>query len=335
MLSKPLPDLAASLAMRRQGAELRLRTDVAGQELASGRRSDLFEAAGRDPARLLGVERDLARAEADAQGFVLAGTRASAAQAALGRAAELTKTVGAELLAAVARGDAVSARAIASEAEGAFADFVDRMNTRSGDRALFAGAAVDGDALADAESMLIELRTVVGGAVDGAEAAARVDAWFEAPGGGFELRGWLGEGDAPVVRLGDGVEADVSVRADAPEIRDAMKGLALAAVAADPLTAMSEEIRMESFALAAERGVGAADGLVEVRSALGLSEARIEEAETAARARRTALEISWNDQVARDPFEAASEFQALETQMQTAYTVAARLSRLTFADFLR
>ena len=42
----------------------------------------------------------------------------------------------------------------AVEARSALADVVARLNTQSGGRALFAGAAVDGDALASAETML-------------------------------------------------------------------------------------------------------------------------------------------------------------------------------------
>lgn len=335
MRTLPLPDLASSVAVRRQGAEARAALQRAANELASGRREDLVAASGGDPALLIAIERGQSRAAVQIDALALAGMRASSAQAALGRVEALSSTIGPPLLAAVERGDVLAAEALAAEAESAFSDVVDRLNTRVGGRALFAGAEVGGAALADAESMLAALRTAGAGAVDGADLAARIADWFDAPGGGFESLGFLGDGEAARVRLGEGVEADISVRADAPELRAVLKSLALAAVAADPAFGATTDMAQEAFAIASSDAILATEGVVRLRADLGLSEARIEEADLAARSHRASLDIAWNDAVSRDPFEAASEFQELETQLQTSYTVAARLSRLTLADFLR
>ena len=68
---------------------------------------------------------------------------------------------------------------------------------------------------------------------------------------------------------------------------------------------------------------------------LGLSEQRLEEASVRISARRDALDIAWNDATSRDPFDAATEFQAVEQQLERVFAVTARMSRLTLLDFLR
>lgn len=335
MLDRPLPDLAANLALRRQGQSLRLQLDRAGQELASGRKTDIFAAAGGDPARLLAIERGQAATTAAIDGLALAESRVAAVQASLGRIEDAAGSVGAPLLAAVRRDDPVATRALSGEARSAFADVVSRLNTHSGGRALFSGAAVDGDALAPAETMLADLASEVAGSADAADLISRIDAWFDAAGGPFETTAWLGDGEAPRVRLGEGGEAAISVRADASEFRDVLKALALVATVSDPAYAGPPHAVEEVLETGAERAIAAVESLVGLRAEIGLSEARIEESQAAAQARRAALDLAWNEAVMRDPFEAASAFQALEVQIQTAYTVTVRISRLTLADMLR
>lgn len=331
----PLPDLAASIARTDRLTALRTRLERAGQELATGRKADLVAASGRDPGRLIAIESGRSRAEADLDGLALAESRVIAAQTALGRLEQVSDDIGVPLLAAVRRGDLVAARTLAAEAEGAFADAVGRLNGRVAGRALFSGAAVDRAALADPDAILADLRTAVAGAADPADLAQRVDAWFADPVGGFTVSAWRGEGEAPAARLGEGVRTDLSIRADATEIRDSLKGLALAIVAQDPGALPTPAAQAEALGLAAERAVSAREGLVRIRADLGLSEARIDEAATAARARRAALDAAWNDIVAQDPYVAATRFQELETGLQTAFAVAGRLARLDFAAQLR
>ena len=50
---------------------------------------------------------------------------------------------------------------------------------------------------------------------------------------------------------------------------------------------------------------------------------------------KAALDIAWNDATSRDPFDAATEFQAVEQQLERVFAVTARMSRLTLLDFLR
>jgi flagellar hook-associated protein 3 FlgL len=68
---------------------------------------------------------------------------------------------------------------------------------------------------------------------------------------------------------------------------------------------------------------------------LGLTQARIDQAQTRNTAEQSMLEIARADLVAIDPFEAATRMEAAQTQLETLYSVTARLSRLSLVDFLR
>lgn len=335
MLDRPLPDLAATTDRLARLGNMRARLETAAQELTTGLQADLFVASGGDPARLAAIERGQRRTDADIDAFALAESRVVATQAALARVEEVSAAVGAPLLAATKLGDVAGARTYAAEARGAFEDAVGRLNAGVAGRSLFAGAAVDGAALAPASDILADLRADVAGAADGADLARRVADWFDDPFGGFAASAWRGEGQAPVARLGDGVETPISIRADAPETRAALAALALAAIAGEPGMVPNAASEVEALGVAAERAISARDGLVRVRADIGLAEARIEEAAIAARARRAALDAAWNDVTLRDPYEAATRFQELETGLQTAFAVAARLARLDFAAYLR
>ena len=64
-------------------------------------------------------------------------------------------------------------------------------------------------------------------------------------------------------------------------------------------------------------------------------EARVEDAAARLSARGTALEIARNDMSAADPYETATKLQNVQLQLETHYTLTARLSRLSLTEYLR
>ena len=336
MLNAPLPDLAAGMALRRNAAGVRLQIERAASELATGQRGDLVRASGGDPARLFAIERARTMAMRDAEGLALAESRISASQSALGKLQELTGAIGVPLMAALGRGDLGMAKVLSAEAEDAFRLAALTVNERFAGRSLFAGAAVDGPAIISADEMLTELRAVLAAAPDANAAIADLHAWFDAPGGGFETAAWLGDPlDAPRVGLGDGQTEVLAPRGDAAEFRAVLKGLAFGALANDPALVAPPATVPQLLQEAAAITLAARENLIAMRADVGFAEQRIEEAAVRASGRRSALELAWNAAVLRDPYDAATQFQALETQMQTVFTLTARLSRLTLNDFLR
>ncbi|GIX15488.1 MAG: flagellar hook protein FlgL [Paracoccaceae bacterium] len=331
-----LPDLLSGLRLQHGGVAIRQRMETLSVELATGRKSDLVAASVGDPTRLYALEGQLARLSARAERLTMAEGRAEASQTALGMLHDSAGDLGVAVLGAIAIGDLTSARTHAAGARDAFEQAVGALNTRFGGRSLFAGAAVDGPALADANTILAALTAEVDAAATTADALAAIEAFFDDPAGGFATLGYLGATqDAPGVDLGPEGRVDHAVRADAQAIRDMLRGLATLVIAAEHPIAAEMPAAAAFYQAGGEGLIAARDGIARLRADLGVDQARIEAAATATAAESGALEILRARMVSRDPVEAAAEFQALETQMQAVYTVTARLSGLSLTNFLR
>lgn len=70
------------------------------------------------------------------------------------------------------------------------------------------------------------------------------------------------------------------------------------------------------------------------RGQLGLSQARVKEADANLNAQRTIIETHISDLVSVDPYEASTRVKNLETLLQTAYSLTSRLHQLSLVNFL-
>lgn len=328
-----LPDLLTAGRLSQGLSDVNRDLARVAEELSSGLRTDLVDAAGGDPTRLYAIERDLAL-NANHQNLIeLASDRAGVTQLALKRVQEASETVGVPLVAAVSRNDVRSAETIGNEAKSAFDAAVSALNSRVGDRTLFSGAATTSQALASSADILSDISARVASATDAASLIAAVDDYFSDP-AGFATTGYIGSTvDAPEAEIYEGERLTFAVRADDEAIVASLTALALGVVASESL--LGTDARMAVFDEAGQRGVLATEGVITLRSEVGVAEARLEDADARTEAKRLVLEQGLAAIKARDPFEAATEFSALETQLQTMFSVTARLSSLSLNNFLR
>ncbi len=224
---------------------------------------------------------------------------------------------------------------LSSGAEQGFRTTVSRLNVRSGDRSLFSGAATNRNALASADVLLDALRAAVAGATDTAGLKAAVDDFFDAPGGAFETIGYTGSALSMTPRsIAEGETVSADMKADAPSIRSTLKGLAMVIFAAEaPFTDDVDEAR----ALVSAGGevlIRAGSDLTAAQAGIGRTEARVEGIRVANEAEATSLGIARNNLLGIDPYETASRLQEVQIQLETHYTVTARLSRLSLANYL-
>lgn len=223
----------------------------------------------------------------------------------------------------------------ARAAEGAFADMVSSINRRFGDRTLFAGAAVDTLALADAETMMTDILATVGGATDAPTIMAAVDSWFDDPGGGFETVGYLGTTTGPVTRRVSAAQTvPLDAQADDPAMRATLKGAAYAAVAHRLDGVLSD---VDKSDLAKAGGLQLADASAELtylRARVGDAEAIIQTTLVTNRAEVSAFEMARSDLLKADPFETAVALQDIQVQLETHFATTGRLSRLTLANYI-
>lgn len=331
-----LGDLANTFQLSRQISGLKAEIQRRSTELSTGTVADPGSALRGDYRGLAAIERRLSLAGperlalSEAQGF------AGAAQASLQTLHARAQDTISVLLGIPLAPTAPTLDRAGGTAREALEDAVAALNQRHAGRALFAGDAVDGPALAPASAMLDSLRAATATETTADGVVAAVDAWFDTPGGGFETTSYIGSPEplAPF-RLGeDGTVGASTVAAD-PVLRTTLKALALGALLDGP-TLGSDVVEREALGRrAAEALIAATTPLVDLQARQGIAEERIAAASSRLSAESAALELARNDLLGADPFEAATRLETAQTQLETLFALTARVSRLSLTDFLR
>lgn len=330
-------DLAMGLQMRHQNTQLKEHLTRLSAEVISGVQQDVGKAVSGDFMALSGIERGLRTLEAYKLSTDEAALFTGTLQTALGRVADAASALGTPLLAAASAADAVQVDALAFDARQKLGTMVSALNLRVADRYALSGTATDTPPLIDAETILSALQGAVAGALTVEDIADAVTDWFDAPagGGGFLDVAYQGatEDLAPFL-LGEGESADIALTATDPRLRAAMAGVALAALLDTGLSEGDTLARSQIAERAGTLNLNAEAGLTALRAELGTSEARIEEAATRNSAEASALQIARTTLIGADPYDSAAELEAVKTQLETLYTLTARVAQLSLADYI-
>jgi flagellar hook-associated protein 3 FlgL len=336
MTLQSIGDLARHFSMSLQNRSLRTAMGQATKELTSGQKTDLPRDLGASAARLQALRhesRQIASFQAAAEEV---SQTLSISQAVLEQFSTRQTDLSSTLLAVSLPGTAQDIGRGAEQATAAFEDMVALLNTSFAGRSLFAGTAENAPATAPATEILESLRLAIAGAPDVATVETTINDWFMQPGGGYEAMGYLGDtGGVSTRRVGPDLDVTLAPRADEPAFRQALAATALAALSADANVPANNLERAELLRHSAEALLSADFGLTRLRADLGSNEARLEDQKTELSARKTALDLMSNDMALADPFEAAGRLQALQLQLETHYTVTARLARLSLSEYLR
>ena len=325
--------MATVMNLNLHNSRIRSALDVASQELATGQKSNLNEATAGDLSKLFAIDRTLAQLSSENDAINLALGRSGLTQLVLGHVQEGVENYGPQLLAAVDRGDELSMRILGSEAEKALSTMVSSLNTNYGRHTLFAGAAVDNLAFSPVETLLSDISTLVAGSVDGNAAIAAIDNYFFTAGGGFETNVYLGANqDAPPFRDRFGNEIRYAQRGDEIPIRQALRALVIAATASGIPGAQDQTDMLREAATSA---MAATDLVIEMRGELGGFEENIANIQARNHAQSNFVELERSAILAADPYATATRFEALQGQLQSVYTLTARLSGLSLTYFLR
>lgn len=336
MTSFPLSDLSLSLALQRNGRNVRANLQQAGIEMSTGLKTDLIAATNGDLNQVFAIDRSMALLSQQATDLSKAQSRAGATQLYLGTIQDTASPFGADLLASVSRSDFNSARIFADNAETELQAVVRSLNGEFAGRHLFSGAAENQAAISGTDAIMTEVSAILSAAPDAATALADIDAFFDDPLGGFETLIYVGATeDAASVHTPEGERIDYMVRADAQPIREIIKGLATAAAFDDAMLG-GDLAEMKTLLISVGQNlIDGSDGIVSLRADLGAAEAGISHAQAYTATQKNSLELSRNSIASVDIFDAAARFAELETQLTAVYTVTARLSSLTLTNFLR
>ena len=319
-------------------ANLSLKTDLQTlvQELTSGEKSDLTAHLAANQTKLNSFDRQLEMLSRFAESNTDTGQLLSTMQLALDGVEGQRAASSAALLTVTSASSLSQIENAGGISLASFRATTQTLNMRFGDRSMFGGNDLNTNPMGDPDDMLDDLKLAVAGLTTSSEIEAAIDTWFDAPAGGFETLGYLGDDTGVMTRSIDSNQTvNVDVRADDQVIRDTLKALAKGALAADGSLGINLDTRQ---ALQQQAGVDlltVAAPMANLQARLGYAEGQVEEASVRIAAQQSSYGIARNELVTADPFETATRLQAVQQQLETQYTLTARLSRLSLTEYLR
>jgi flagellar hook-associated protein 3 FlgL len=329
-----LGDLAQSYAMQSRNTALKHEMQRLTAELTSGQVADMRKAAHGNVAYINDLERSLTKLD----GYDLATREAiqfaDGVQTALGRMSDLNVSFRNIMLSNTNPSFGQSPTSVLSEAKSTLEDMISTMNGSVGGRSLFAGTATDTRPLAPAEDLLAALGSAIAGAGSVDDMLAAADAWFDDP-AGFGTMGYRGSDRslAPMA-LSDDKTAQLDLRADNPTFRDALKGLAVLALADDPVIGLTVAQQSELFQKSVDTVIGTSEGFVDLQAKTGFAESRLDAQAARNSAERATLEMARSSLLAIDPFETATELEQVQFQIESLYAITSRMSQLSLLNFI-
>ena len=337
MTSVTIGDMARHFMLRRQNTDLQARLATLSKELTTGKKADVAGAVSGDFKVLAGLDHRLGILDGYKTATSEAGFFAENLQHVLGTVASIAGDTGPTLLGAGTTGGVQSVTITTGDARQKFSSVVSALNTQVADRFLLSGAATDRAPISGATDIMNALSAATAGQTTASGIITTVDSWFDAPpgGGGFADAIYGGAGQPGTFATGPNDEVTLDVTAVDPAIIDALKGLALASLVSGGALAGDDTGRAFLTRTAGETLQAAGSDLALLRGRVGSVEARIADSETRNAAETTALTIARAQIVEADPYETATTLEGTQTQIETLYSITARLSRLTLADFLR
>lgn len=326
-------DMAQSYVSRRANTRLTSELGQLGNELTTGIKSDLRAAVAGDSGPLSSLERSLTRL----QGYKTATDEArlfsQTTQDVLGRVASQLGAMVPVLAPVIDGSNPNAVKAASIRAADAFDASVAALNTAVGGRHLMSGMTSGTPALAPAEAMMDALKASVAGLPNAADVSAAVDAWF-APDGGFDAVGYTGGAARGPVRISPDEDVRIDATANDPAIRAALGSMAKAALAAEGATGLDAGGRAELLQTALADTLGGETELVSLRARVGTAQERVELASARNETEKASLETTRLALIAADPYETATRMEQVQAQLESLYTVTARLSRLNLTNYL-
>lgn len=335
MIDAHFGDMARHRAFQRHASGLKQKISVRGTELAKGVVSDKTRHLGGDFTMLAGVTKALELASArqritrDAQLFL------EVQRLAVGDIQTIVQKAAFDLR-ILETNDYSTSSAIASNAMRSGLDqIVGRLNTTLAGRAVMAGVASDAPALAHPDTLLDALIADLPAGASAHSVHDHVVQWF-APGGGFDSTGYTG-GAARSARLdfGQGNSASLDVTAQDPALRGTLAAFATGALVSRGVLAHDPVAQRALLAQATEDLARSDTALIGLAARIGTEEAHLAAAGSRAAAEYSAMRIAQTELIEADPYEAATLLEQAISQLDILYSLTARLSRLSLAEYLR
>lgn len=326
-------DMNQSLILSRRSATLKDSIVALSSEATTGITTNKTERLRGDFVPMAGIEASLTQLDAYHSVTTETAAIASHMQLALTSISDSAAVLGASLLAAASGNSPSRINTVGFDATQRLQNAMSALNTRIGERSLFAGVATNSAAVSDTETMMVALGTAITGAISSADVQTAVNTWFDDP-GGFATTVYQGGGTLGPVPIGPDEDAQLDVTALDPAIKSMIKGLAMASLLQRGALAGSDVARADLAKRAGESLASSQTAFAEMTARLGTTEATIVNASVRNDAEKSALEIARLGMLSVDPYETAAKLQEAQTQLETLFSITARMSRLHLVNYL-
>ena len=335
MNSFSVGDLAHTYTLQRRSAALKTQMSHLGNELSTGQISDKRAVFSANIDHIMDIEADLKALE----GYKVAVTEATqfsqAVQIALERVDTSVGNLATTLFAMSPHATEPVMEQFSAEAEAELTTIVSALNTKLGGRFLFSGKATDRPALADVSNILDGLRDAVVGATTIEEISTRANAWFNST-SGFTSAVYSGDiSELSGFRLSKGEVVHVQTTANSQVFRDTIKHIAIAAISSDPALGLDINDQRTLMQDAGKRLFDSRTDLTALRGTIGSAQSRIDVVSTRNSNKESALMMTKAALLSADPFEAATKLEAVQFQLQSLYTVTAKMAEMSFLNYMR
>jgi flagellar hook-associated protein 3 FlgL len=328
-----LGDLAQSFIMRRQSADAKAQLQILSTELTTGVALDKAAHLSGNLSSLAGIESSLSKLRGYHNVTTNLSLTAGAMQIALQAIGDQSSDFAGSLLSASSSASQARIDTVAEDAVLRFDTVVQTLNTRFGDRSLFAGTATNQPALIGSDQLLDLMYAATSGATGAPDAEALLDAWFADP-AGFVAQAYLGGDAQQPIGIASGENAKLDVTALDPAIMETLKALALPALMTRGLLAGQTVGQNDIARRSGERLLEAQNSWATLQGRLGTTEAQLSAASSRNAAESSALDIARAGLIGIDSFDTATQLEATQTQLETLYALTARMQRLNLADYL-
>lgn len=334
MCAIAIGDLSRHLVLRREmtRAKMDLRNLVG--EIASERKSDVAKSFRGDVSELTSLETTIANLTSWSRSASLQLTRLAGQQQALSVMNQMADDLWAKLTLSEPETPLPQRKIIAEEAATVLEKMLAGLNTTVGGEALFSGMRSDSPSVSDGQTVLTHLRGLIAGMSSASDIRDAISSWFSQP-GGYESNAYQGSTSRPELRIGSSETSSLSITALAPEIREILSGVALAAIAVDYLTPQDYEIGAQLITMSADRILNGSSDRISLMARIGVEEHYAAQALSRNNAELAATTLRRGDLLGVDPYETASALQGAQNRLELIYAVTARLSDLSLVRVLR
>jgi flagellar hook-associated protein 3 FlgL len=323
------------------------------EETVTGRYADVGAVLGAKTARTLNLHRDVQRLDALKSTNSITTSRLSASQSALGLMSETANKAMEQLIIFKDNSSGNMFQTAKDAMSSLMSTFTTAANTSFGGEYVFAGINTDvsplNDYLAPGSAAKASFDTAFDTfmATNGFVTAGVNDPSLITPAAmetfladletSFMGADWATDwSNASDQNMMSRISTTETVQSSTNTNSDGMRQFALGMVIGYELLQLnlSAETREATFNAASGHVALAISGIDAERSKLGISEARIKQANTSITAQLTILTTSIKDMESVDTYEAATRVTTLESQLSLAYTLTSRIQNLSLLNYL-